>query len=319
LYRLTGKGRRDRLAEKTLEKAPVYGSNLGFRFFHVFIKIAGPVSAYMLLALILPYYLLIRGSARRSASYYIKHRFPEYGLVRTFFSTYYYFLQFGKGLIDQACVSIIDREKFKVDFRDKEKLRNIAKAGKGMVLLTTHAGNWMTAMTAMDNMSVPVNLLLDVNNSEGRHFFDVSGGEKIKFIPPAGFMGGLVAATNALNEGEIVSIMGDRREGARVIYVDFLGEKAPFPVTPYHLSYATGADIVVLLTVRTGMLSFSIEAHCITEGMDLAAKGRDETMKELAEKYVALLEKYSSKHPFMWYNFFDFWNEEDEELKRVAA
>lgn len=308
------------MVEKTLEKAPVYGSNLGFRFFHVLIKIAGPLSAYMLLSLILPYYLLIRGSARRSASFYIKRRFPEYGFVRRFFATYYYFLQFGKGLIDQACVGIIDRESFKIDFKDKNKLRNIAEARKGMVLLTTHAGNWMTAMASMDKMSVPVNLLLDVNNSEGRHFFDVSGEKNIfKFIPPTGFMGGLVAATNALNEGEVVSIMGDRREGARLVYVDFLGEKAPFPVTPYHLSYATGADIVVLLTVRTGMLSFSIEAHCITEGMDLAAKGRDETIKELAEKYVSLLEKYSSKHPFMWYNFFDFWSEEDEGPKRVAA
>ena len=308
------------MAEKISEKAPVYGNNLGFWFFHLLIKIAGPIPAYMLLAFILPYYLLIRGTARRSASYYIKHRFPEYGHLRTFFTTYYYFLQFGKVLIDQACMGIIDRNKFKVDFKDKEKLRTIAEKRKGMVLLTTHAGNWMTAMATMDNMAVPVNLLLDVNNSEGRHFFDLSGERNaFKFIPPTGFMGGLVEATNALNEGEIVSIMGDRREGARAIYVDFLGEKAPFPVTPYHLSYATGADIVVLLTVRTGRLSFSIEAHCITEDIDLSEKKRDETMRVLAEKYVALLEKYSRKHPFMWYNFFDFWSEEGEGVRRVTA
>ena len=274
----------------------------------------------MLLAFILPYYLLIKGSARRSASYYLKHRFPEYGPVRTFLTTYYYFLQFGKVLIDQACMGIIDRKNFRVEFKNKEKLRTMAETRKGMVLLTTHAGNWMTAMATMDNMSVPVNLLLDVENSEGRHFFDLSGERNaFKFIPPTGFMGGLVEATNALNEGEIVSIMGDRREGARAIYVDFLGEKAPFPATPYHLSYATGADIVVLLTVRTGRLSFSIEAHCITEGMDLAATGRDEMMKLLATKYVSLLEKYTSKDPFMWYNFFDFWSEEDKKVTAKAG
>ncbi|MDH3974914.1 MAG: hypothetical protein OEV42_11605 [Deltaproteobacteria bacterium] len=308
------------MAEIKPEKGPVYGNHLGFRFFHVLIKMAGPLPAYMLLAFILPYYLLIRVSARKSASYYLKRRFPGYGPLRIFFTTYYYFLQFGKVLIDQACMGIIDRNKFAVDFKDEEILRAIADTEKGMVLLTTHAGNWMTAMATMNKLSVPVNLLLNVENSEGRHFFDLSGERNIfKFIPPTGFMGGLVEATNVLNEGEILSIMGDRKEGARVIYLDFLGEKAPFPVTPYHLSHVTGADIVVLLTARTGRLSFSIEAHCITEKLDLSDKGRDEAMKLLAEKYVTLLEKYTSKHPFMWYNFFDFWSEEEKGIKRVTA
>jgi len=301
-------------------KKPVYGNNLGFWFFHMLIKMAGPMPAYVLLAFILPYYLLIRGSARKSAGYYLKHRFPQYGSLRIFFSTYYYFLQFGKVLIDQACMGIIDRKKFKVDFKDEEKLRTIADSNKGMVLLTTHAGNWMTAMATMTELSVPVNLLLNVENSEGRHFFDLSWERNaFKFIPATGFMGGLVEATNVLNDGEIVSIMGDRKEGARVIYVEFLGEKAPFPVTPYHLSYVTGADIVVLLTARTGRLSFTIEAHCITEDIDLSEKSRDQAMKLLAEKYVTLLEKYTSRHPFMWYNFFDFWSEDDKGIKRVTA
>lgn len=284
------------------------------------IKTGGPLPAYILLSFILPYYLLIRGSARKSASCYLRHRFPHYGKVKTFFMTYYYFLQFGKVLIDQACMGIIDRKKFKVDFKDEKKLSAIADGQKGMVLLTTHAGNWMTAMATMNKLSVPVNLLLNVENSEGRHFFDLSGERNaFKFIPPTGFMGGLVEATNVLNDGEIVSIMGDRSEGARVIYLDFLGERAPFPVTPYHLSYVTGADIVVLLTARTGKLSFSIEAHSITEGLDLSGKSRDEAMMLLAEKYVTLLEKYTDKHPFMWYNFFDFWSEEEKGMKRVTA
>lgn len=308
------------MAEKTSEKKPAYGNNLGFWFFHILIKIGGPLPAYVLLAFVLPYYLLIRGSARKSASYYLKRRFPDYGPLKTFFVTCHHFMQFGKVLIDQACMGILDRKKFHVDFQDADKFRNLVQSKKGLVLLTTHAGNWMTAMATMDNMPVPVNLLLNIENSDGRHFFDLSGEKSnFKFIPPTGFMGGLVEAVNALNKGEIVSIMGDRLEGARATYIDFLGEKAPFPVTPYHLSCATGADIVVLLTVRTGKLSFSIETHCITEGMDLSGKNRSETIKLLAKKYAALLEKYMSKHPFMWYNFFDFWSEEEKGIKKVTA
>ncbi|MBE9503248.1 MAG: hypothetical protein IME96_03650 [Proteobacteria bacterium] len=302
------------------ESSPAFGNNLGFWFFHTFIRLGGPLPAYLLLIFILPYYLLIRKSARRSASYYLKHRFPKYGSLRRFFATYYHFLQFGKVLIDQACMGILERDRFQVKFPYKEELIRITGQKKGMVLLTTHAGNWMTAMATMDKMEVPVNLLLNVENSDGRHFFDLSKRrDEFKFISPNGFMGGLVEATNVLNSGEILSIMGDRTEGARAIYLDFLGEKAPFPVAPYHLAYVTGADIVVLLTARTGKLSFSIEAHCITEGVDREKLSREETIKMLASNYVTLLEKYTSEHPFMWYNFFNFWDEGENNLKEITA
>lgn len=288
--------------------SPSYGNRLGFWFFHRLIKLAGPPAAYVLLAFILPYYLIFRASARRSALPYLSHRFPGYGKVMLFFATYLYFFRFGQVLIDQACMGIVDKEKIKIDFPEKDKLIKIAKDKKGMVLLTTHAGNWMTALTAMDNVGEKVNLLLNLENGEGAHISEIfNKRDDFHLIPPSGFMGGLVEATNALNSGEIVSIMGDRCEGARSLNINFLGEKASFPLTPYHLATATESNIVVLLTARTGMLSFSINVYSISDELDMGNCPRDEAIKTMSEKYVSLVEKHVKLHPYMWYNFFNSW------------
>jgi predicted LPLAT superfamily acyltransferase len=37
---------------------------------------------------------------------------------------------------------------------------------------------------------------------------------------------------------------------------------------------------------------------------------RDEWVRRLLERYVARIEETCRRHPFQWFNFFDFWGEE---------
>lgn len=285
-----------------------YGGRIGFGIFHLLIRVTGPIPAYLLLACILPYYLLIRTSARKSAYYYLRHRFPDQGRIRRLLTATYYLYQFGKVLIDQAAMGILDKDCFRVEFPGQEDLYNLAQKRRGMVLLTTHAGNWQTAMATMDHIGTRVNLLFNLAKDEGRHFFDLAGQrDRFHFIPPSGFLGGMVEATNALKAGEVVAIMGDRAWGAKTMEMEFFGEKAAFPITPYYLVAVTGADLVVSLTVRTGRLSFTIGADPISNDRDWTQMPREEAVKILLQRYVACLEEYLEKNPYMWFNFFDFW------------
>lgn len=118
--------------------------------------------------------------------------------------------------------------------------------------------------------------------------------------------------TNALDAGECVALMGDRAWGGRTRQVSFLGEGAEFPIAPYHLAVLTGAELVVLLAVRTGKFAYRLEHVRITEGFDYSSMSRDEAIAELLRRYVKCLEEYLAKNPLMWFNFFDFWNREVE-------
>ncbi|MFP4380048.1 MAG: hypothetical protein ACLFUS_06040 [Candidatus Sumerlaeia bacterium] len=300
-------------------RSPNYGGRLGYGIFEFVLRHFGVIPAYVMLAFVAPYYVIFRYNARKSAAPFLRHRFPERGSVWRFFATIYYFYRFGQVLIDQGVMGVLGPEHFHVDFPGEDELYRRAQQRKGMILLTTHAGAWQYAMANMRNLEVPVSFQFKKEeHTEGRHFFDMSGeSEQFHLIDPDGFLGGMVEMTNALSKGEIVSVMGDRAWGAQTMDAEFLGEKAAFPLAAYHLAHVTGAELVALLTVRTGRLSYRIEAHYLSENLDREGRSRAAIMEQLLGAYVTRLEQYLKKHPFLWFNFFDFWaNSKETEEKR---
>ena len=290
-------------------RSPDYGGKLGHAIFHAVIRWLGVTPAYLLLAFIVPYYVLLRPRVRRSAAPYLSRRFPGQGPARRLLTTFLYLYRFGQVLIDQGVIGILGRERLRVDFPEERTLYELAREGRGLVLLTTHAGNWRAAMATMNRLDVAVNFQFQLEpHMAGRHFFDLAGEQhRFKIISPTGFLGGVIEMTHALKNGECVAVMGDRAFGAQTRRTSFLGEDAAFPVIPYQLALSTGAELVVLLTVRTGKLRCRIEMTRLTGQDDGAAMGREAAIGALQRRYVACLEGYLQKYPFMWLNFFDIW------------
>ena len=271
-----------------------------------------------MLSFVVPYYVFVLKRPRKEASYYLKRMFPKDNRLRRLLRIYQHIYYLGLSLIDQAAIGILGREKFDIDFPDRNQLYELSKSAKGIVLLTSHIGNWQTSMAVVDDMDKPVNFLLRLEDHVAdRYFFNLSGNDKsIKIIDPTTFMGGLVQVTQVLQRGETVCIMGDRAWGARTMAYKFLGEKAFFPITPYHLVTANGSDLVVLLTARTGKLAFRIRyIHFPFEDMDLKGKSKEEKINYLLGKYVAILETWIKEYPYMWFNFFDFWDVNKEKFE----
>jgi lauroyl/myristoyl acyltransferase len=96
-----------------------------------------------------------------------------------------------------------------------------------------HTGCWQVALSALGYLKTRVNMV--IRREEGdidRHYFEhQSNDTPFNIIDPEGYLGGTIEMINALKNGEIVSIMGDRIFGSlkNRVPVDFLGEKALFP------------------------------------------------------------------------------------------
>lgn len=306
-------------AETQRKKSPDYGGFLGYKIFHIVIALFGIRAAYVLLVFIVPYYVFIRRSACVSASFYLKRRFPGDGPFRRRFRAFRYFYSFGQILIDQAVVGILGRKMVSFDFPDGDDLLMRVRSPKGLILQSSHFGNWQTAMSTMGiyGSMVYFHFLLE-NHTSGRHFFDLANERgNFKIIPPSGFLGGAVELTNCLLEGSSVALMGDRAWGAKTVRHDFLGYEALFPVTPYHLAYATGADLVMLLAVRTGPMRFRIEALSLNEGLDMKEMKKDEAVSLMLGRYISSLEEHLERYPYQWLNFYDFWSEKDETVRKT--
>jgi predicted LPLAT superfamily acyltransferase len=311
---------------------PDYGGNLGHAFFYVVLKLFGLRPAYFCLAFVATYYALCRPSVRQSTRPYLERRFPGQSPLRRLWVTIRYLYSFGQVLIDQAAVGILGPDRFQMDFPDEEKLKARALEGRGLLLLGSHIGPWQAAMTSFGRIPIPVHVLFRLYDHErGRHFFELA--EKrpdFHILFPEDFLGGLVELTNALSSGECVVLMGDRTFGARGQRVSFLGGEATFPIAPYRLVSVTGADLVMVLTTRTGPYRYRIEQFCLTDDPpeefpdlprtpsgkpDWRALGRQRAQDILMRRYAAQLERHVAAHPFQWFNFFDFWAEEKDTEK----
>lgn len=225
-----------------------------------------------------------------------------------------HYYAFGQVLIDQAAMGVLGPARFSVDFPGAAELHHLAQERRGLVLLTSHIGNWQTAMANMGDLEVPVHFQLQLqDHTEGHHFFDLAGEQRrFRIVSPRGFLGGMVELAGALQAGECVAVMGDRAWGGKTQTATFLGEPAQFPITPYHLTVRTGSELVVLLTARTGKCAYRIEHTRITDADVLTGMSRDEAVTELMRRYVACLEDYVARYPRMWFNFFDFWSRSRE-------
>ena len=291
------------------QHAPDYGGRLGYAIFHRLIRWFGVRPAYALLIYLLPYYVLCRPSARRLAAPYLKRRYPDLTAVGRFFKTVGYYYSFGRMLIDQAAMGILGPQHFSADFPSSRELAQRAQQGRGLILLTSHVGCWQAAMANMGELKLPVHFQFQSDaRTAGRHFFDLAGQRDLfRIVSPQSFLGGLVELTAALHAGQCVAVMGDRAWGGRTRPARFLGDVALFPVSAYQLAVSTGADVVVLLTARTGRCAYRIYQTCITEPSDWTGLPRAAAIDLLLERYVRCLEEHLRRYPLAWFNFFDFW------------
>ena len=275
-------------------------------FFHQVIRYFGVTPVYLMLNILVPGYSLIRPSVRKAIYPYIKKRFPRENPLQQFVLSTQHMVQFSRTLVDQAATGILGTQRLKFDFPTGELLREVSRRRKGLVVLTAHVGNYFASMVMGQYLDVPMNVVIDTQNYQGNHFFDLTK-EKMPFriIPPT--FEGLITATNALRSGEIVALMGDRKDNTRTIQVNFLGSPVEIPATPYHLAFATGADVGVLLNARSGKLRVHMDFEVIRENSEWQNLRKQEAIHRMAQAYADRLESYVNRYPFMWYNFFDFW------------
>ncbi len=287
------------------------GSSFQHNFFYIMIRLGGRRLAYFFLYFIVAYYIIFRSSIRRRCHYYLSHRFPESNIIKRIAYSYRLYICFGKVLIDRAIIGILGSEKISVTFEQKETLKRLVSDGKGVIFLMAHAGCWQVALSALNYLDTPVNMVL--RREEGdidRHYFEHQSSSGIPFniIDPDGFLGGTLEMINCLKRGEVMCIMGDRVFGnlKNTVQVDFLGQKASFPFSAFKVASATGAPLVILLTYKKDAETFGIElVKIIHVPEDMGRSG--ENYRPYVTEFVRTLERYTEVHPFQFFNFYDMW------------
>jgi KDO2-lipid IV(A) lauroyltransferase len=175
-------------------------------------------------------------------------------------------------------------------------------AGRGVVLLTAHLGNWdLGGRLLVGRLGCPTHVVLSAEEDRALEDFLRPATPGLRFVArrhPTSTLG-LVAA---LRRAEAVALQGDRPSGGRGdLPVPFFGEPAAFPLGPFLLARAAGAPVVPAFCVMRPDRRYRIgiePAIWVAPGQEARALARA----------VGALERAVAAYPTQWFNFFDVWS-----------
>jgi predicted LPLAT superfamily acyltransferase len=303
----------DARQERKSWSARSIGSRWQHHFFYALIRLAGRRTAYVMANFVALYYVLFRSSVRDRSRPYLSRRFPGRTALLRLWDSYRITVEIGKVLVDRAAMGILGPGQLAVRHSRRNDLMERIREGRGVILVTAHAGCWQFAMESLRMLETPVSLLL--HREEGDvdlHIFEHRGDDAaFRIIDPAGPLGGALEMLQVLKHGEVLCIMGDRAMGGdrSTVEVDFLGGRVRVPSAPYQLASATGAPVVVIFPYKSGAGAYSLQvAKVLRVPGDL---GRTpEAYRPYAEAFIQALEGFVEERPYQFFNFFDMWSQE---------
>jgi predicted LPLAT superfamily acyltransferase len=285
------------------------GNKSGFWFFRTFLKLFGLSGAYALLYPVCLYYLICDRGAVSSCMAYVRRRFKTYNIFQRIYAVFRLFISQGKSLIDRYYI-ISKPGQFEIEFKGYDKIKNLlTDSRKGIILLTAHVGNWQVVMTTLERLGKTVYLLMSPEeNIAVKNVLNIDNEkERVRIISPETFLGGIVEIVKVIDEGNIVSIMGDRSYGHNSTEVLFLGEKIILPYGAFSIAAAVRCPVVVLLSAKVSRKKYIIDASNVIEPRYSSKARKQEEVNAFVQKFADILEDYATRYPFQWFVFRDIW------------
>ena len=191
-----------------------------------------------------------------------------------------------------------------------ERLDGAIAEGRGVILLTAHAGNYELGGLLLRARGLQIHAVYKPDRFEAverlRERLRNQGG--VVGLPVDGVGFSTLPLVKLLREGQLVGMQGDRDFSLNGVAVPFFGREVPFPRGPWELAAMTGAPIVTsfFYTDEAGRFHARFGEPIHLRG------GRGERMAEIEaglRAYVADLEALIRRHPSQWYCFYPFWDD----------
>ena len=198
---------------------------------------------------------------------------------------------------------------------DSAPLDRALAEGTGAILVSPHLGTWELGGLGLADLGYRVNVLTfrepdERVNDERKRVREERGIGVIYVDRDDTSPLAIIEAVNALRRNEIICLIGDRDGSANTLRLDFFGRPADFPVGPAYLGLATGAPVIPVFVILDGDGKYTThmeEAIYIRGGHGRHA----DSIREGMERLTAVFERYISRYPDQWYNFFEFWNQKE--------
>lgn len=194
------------------------------------------------------------------------------------------------------------------DTSDLDPVVRARAAGRRVVLLTAHLGNWELGSVLAGRIGLPLAVVYvrDAFAEAERFRSRLRGSGDIEEIAirPEERLAAL-PVLRAFEQGRVVALQGDRDFNDRGVPGDFFGAPASFPLGPFLLARMTGALLMPVFIAYAPDRRFEIE---LGEPIEVERTAdREADARHALERWLPVLEAAVRRWPTQWYTFYDFW------------
>lgn len=258
---------------------------------------------YFIMALVIPFYMIFNRKGYMSIYMYFRHKY-SYSPFKSFVNVYLNHFTFGQVILDRF--AFYSGKRFNINIIGNEKYEELINGENGFLMLSSHVGNYELAGYHLKAKNKSIYALIYGGETETvmKNRSKMFEGHNINMIPVTPDMSHLFEINNALREGNIVSMPGDRIFGSTK-YLDlmFLGERAKFPLGPFAIAAQREVPILSVFVMKESTNNYTIYVKRI----DSTATNRKERIDFMAKQFVSNLEEVILNYPKQWFNYYNFW------------
>ena len=285
------------------------GGRGGIRFFITALRVLGLRLTYVLSIAPAIYFSFASPDVAATMDYH-RRVFGPLPWWKRRWLVFRHFFSFGRALIDRTAILAGDTKHFSFAFENEDHLRKALAAGRGVLLLTAHVGNWEAAGQLLSRLEVPINVTgFDKETPEIRALLDQASKAKFRLLPLTGAPTDTIPLVAALRRGEVVAMLGDRAYGSSSVSIPFMGGTAPFPVGAYVMAAIAEAPLIHVFSLREPRGHYHFFGFPPQYPQMPPRDQRDAYFRECAMCFAANLEGVVKRDPLQWYNFFPFWDQ----------
>ena len=258
---------------------------------------------YAVMSLVIPFYMLFNRKGYMSMYSYFHERL-SYSPFKSFINVYVNHYTFGQIILDRF--AFYAGKRFNINIIGNENYENLINEENGFIMLSSHIGNYELAGYHLKATKKNIYALIFGGETETvmKNRSKMFDGHNINMIPVKSDMSHLFEINNALRDGNIVSMPGDRIFGsAKYVDLMFLGKNAKFPLGPFAIAAQRDVPIISIFVMKEATYNYTIYVNEINS----SGNNRKEKVESMSKQFVNDLEGIVLKYPTQWFNYYNFW------------
>jgi len=226
--------------------------------------------------------------------------FPENDIITNKKLAYKIYLSFAITLVEILYLPYMSKNDiaFAVECSNPELIIEKYKEGKGVILLSSHFGNWeFIAISVAIQLQLPFSVI--VKPLRNPLVFEWMNKSRTRFGNEVVQLGISIRKTyQTLKEKKIVAMVADQRGPAEGVKVNFFKRKVAVYTGPAVLAIKTGAPLICGIPIRDK--NYKYKTTLVEISVDNLPENYDEKVIELSQRYISYLEKVIRENPEQW-------------------